>query len=187
MAAVVAVDDVDGLDGVEQELLRVGAVDVRLARVEAAAKDRHDALVLVAVLILPLPGVLELGEIARLVVGGVEVVHARFQARVHDRQILVGKRHVDHEVGLDLVDQGDRLGDIVGINLADLDRRDAPLGYRLAARDPTRRQVHPLEYVAVHRALLGGDRPGGAGANDENTFQLSLLGQAWKLKRAVEC
>ena len=175
MAAVVAVDDVDGLDGVEQELLRVGAVDVRLAGIETAAEHRHDALVLVAILILPLPGVLELGDIARLVVGRVHVVHARLQARIHDRQILVGKRHVDHEVGLDLVDQGDRLGDVVGIDLADLDRRHAALGHGLAAYEAARCEVNLLEHVAVHRALLRGDGSSRTGANDENTFQLRLL------------
>ena len=160
---------------VEQELLRVGAVDVRLAGIEAAAEDRHDALGLVAVLVLPLPGVLELGDVARLVVGRVHVVHARLQARVHDRQILVGERHVDHEVGLDLLDQRDRLGDVVGVDLGDLDRRLAALGDLLAASEAARRQVDLLEHVAVHRALLRGDGTSGTGADDENTVQVRLL------------
>ena len=68
-----------------------------VARVEAAAEERHEARPC-NVLVRPLPGVLELGDVARLVVGGVQVVHAGLQARVHDGQVLVGQRHVDHEV-----------------------------------------------------------------------------------------
>ena len=106
-------------------------------------------------------------------------MHARLQARVHDRQVLVGQRHVDHQVGLDLLDQGDGLGDVVGVNLADLDRGLAAFRYRLAARDPARGEVNPLEDIAVHCALLRGDGSGSASADDEDTFQLNLPRVGW--------
>ena len=53
-----------------------------------------------AVLVGPLPAVLELGLVRRLVVGGVQVVHPGLQAGVHDRQVLVGQGHVDDQVRL---------------------------------------------------------------------------------------
>jgi hypothetical protein len=126
--ARVAVDDVDGADLVVELLLRVGAEDVRHARIEAAAQHRHQALGLVLVVIGPLPLVGELGFLARLVVGRIHVVHARLQARVHDGQVLVGQRHVDDEVRLHSFDERDRLANVVGIDLRDVDRR---LGGRL--------------------------------------------------------
>ena len=117
VAAVVAVDDVDLVDLVEQELLRVGAINVRLARIEAAAQDRHDPLLGELLMIRPLILVGELGLVARLVVGGVHVVHAGLQARIHDGEILIRQRHVDDQVGLDLLDQRDRFLDVVGVDL----------------------------------------------------------------------
>ena len=72
-----------------------------------------------ALLVGPLPLVLELGQIRRLVVGGVEVIDPGFQAGVHQRQILVGQGDVEHQVRLDPLDQGHGLGDLVGIDLLD--------------------------------------------------------------------
>ena len=34
-----------------------------------------------------------------LVVGRIEVIDAAFQAGVHDREILIGKGHVDDDIG----------------------------------------------------------------------------------------
>ena len=77
------------------------------------------ARLLEALLVGPLPLVLELGDVARLVVGGVEVVHAGLEAGVHQRQVLVGQGDVDQQVGLDALEQRDRLGDVVGVDLRD--------------------------------------------------------------------
>ena len=100
--ACVAVDDVDGVNLVVQLLLRVGAEDIGDAGIKAAAQNRHQALGFELVVIRPLPFVSELGFFLRLVVGGVHIMHARFQAGVHDGQVLVGQRHVDDEVRFDL-------------------------------------------------------------------------------------
>ena len=90
MAAGVAVDDVDRMDLVIQLLLRVGAEDVRDARIETAAQDGHQSLVLELIVVGPLVFVGEFGFFTRLVVGGVHVVDAGLEAGIHDRQVLVG-------------------------------------------------------------------------------------------------
>jgi hypothetical protein len=53
-----------------------------------------------ALVVGPLPAVLELGGVRRLVVGGVEVVDARFEARLHQVKILIGEGDVDQQFGL---------------------------------------------------------------------------------------
>ena len=79
--AAVAVQDVQRLDGIQQMLLDVGGEDRGHAGIEARTQQRHQTGVLEAVLIGPLPFVFELGLVARLIVGGVEIVHAGGQDR----------------------------------------------------------------------------------------------------------
>ena len=98
MVAGVAVDDVGEVNLVEEPLLSVGAVDADDAGVEAAAQDRHDALRPKTLLVGPLPRVAELRLVAGLVIGRVEIVDARRQTGVHDREILVRQRQVDDNV-----------------------------------------------------------------------------------------
>ena len=168
MVAGIAVDDVDIVDLVEQVFLRIGAPDVRDARIKPAAEDGGQAGRLEPLLIGPLPGIFELRDFPRLIVRGVEIVHARLEAGVHDRQVLIGQGHVDHEVRLHLLDEGHGRGHVIGVHLRNLDRRDAILRHLLAALDPPRGQRDVLECLAVHRAFLGDDRACGAGADDEN-------------------
>ncbi len=168
MIAGIAVDNVDIFDLVEQEFLRIGAIDIRHARIEAAAENGRDALVLELVLVGPLPGIFELRDIARLVVRRVHIIAARFQAGIHDRQVLIRQGHVDQQIRLHLVDERDDLRNIVGVDLADLDRCLAQLGDLLAAFQSARGKVDMLERVAVHRAFLRDDGSGGTGTDDEN-------------------
>ena len=175
VVAVIAVDDVDFADLVEQLFLGVGAVDVRLAGIEAAAQDRHDALFGELVVIGPLPLVSELGFVARLVVGGIHVMHAGFQAGVHDRQVLIWQGHVDYEVRLSLVDQRHGFSDVVGIHLMNFDRRLAAFGNFFAAFQPPRRQMDGFEDVAVHVALLRNHGAGCSRADDQYVIQSGVL------------
>ena len=131
MAAGVGVDDVDGVDAVELVLVQPRGVDVRHPGIEAAAQQRHDAALAEAVLVGPLPFVFELRFVQRLVVGGVQVVHAGGEAGVHDVKILVGQRDIDHYFRLHALDQRDHPRHVVGVDLRGMDRprdlrRDAP-------------------------------------------------------------
>ena len=122
MAAGVGVDDVEGVDFVELVLVQPGGVDIGHAGVEAAAQQRHDAALAETILVGPLPLVLELGLVQRLVIGGVQVVDARGEAGVHDVQVLVGQRDIDHHLGLHALDQRHHARHVVGIHLRGVDR-----------------------------------------------------------------
>ncbi len=98
----------------------IGGEDGRDARIEAAAEDRRESRSLEAVLIGPLPRILEMRLVLRLVVGRVEVVATAFEAGIHDRQVLIGQRHVDHDVGFECPEQLAELGHAVGIDLGGL-------------------------------------------------------------------
>lgn len=116
VVAVVAVHDVEVMDFREVVLGVVGGEHVRRAGIETAAQQRHQARLLEALSVGPLPGILELRHVPRLIVGGVEVMHARFQAGVHDRKVLVGQGHIDDEFGTKFADQGGEFGHVVRVH-----------------------------------------------------------------------
>ena len=70
----------------------VGCINTRHARVKAATQDSGQARLLETLLVSPLPAILILGLVQRLVVGCVKVAYAIFQAGIHDVQVLVGQR-----------------------------------------------------------------------------------------------
>jgi hypothetical protein len=158
VVAAVAVEDVHRVDLVEQVLLGVGAVDVGHARVEARAQQRHEARLLEALLVGPLPAVLELGLVGRLVVGGVEIRHAGLEARVHEHQVLVGQRHVDEQRGLLGLQERHGGGHVHGVqrghaDVAAVQLFDLGLDL-LAARHRAAGQQDVGEDLRVHRALV---------------------------------
>ncbi len=79
MITGIAVHDIEIVDLVEVVLGGVGREDGRNARIEAAAEDRREARGLETVLIGPLPRIFEVGFVAGLVVGRIEVVAAAFR------------------------------------------------------------------------------------------------------------
>ena len=68
----------------------VGGEDARDTGVEATAEDSRQPCFLEALLIGPLPAVLKLRFVQRLIVRRVEVVDTGLQAGIHDMEILVG-------------------------------------------------------------------------------------------------
>ena len=82
MVSPVAVEDIDIVDLVKFMLQRVRGKNARHARIEAAAEQRRDARLFEALAVGPLPLVFELRGIQRLIVGGVDIVCLRRQARV---------------------------------------------------------------------------------------------------------
>ena len=136
VVAAVAVQDVDGVDLVKIMLQRIGREHAGDAGIKAGTQDRGQAGVLELFAVGPLPAVIEVGGkalllaaffvdgtpggvvgVLRLVVGGVDVVHAAGQAGVHDGQVLIGQGDVQHGVWLVAVDQGFQRLHVVGIHL----------------------------------------------------------------------
>ena len=187
--AAVAVQDVQRLDGIQQVLLDVGGEDRGHAGVEARTQQRHQARVLEAVLIGPLPLVFELGLVARLVVGGVQIVHARRQTGVHDRQVLIGQGQVHDQFGLHLLDQGRGRRHVVGVDGRRVDghakarlhrfRDGVALGLGAAGQGDMR------EDVRIHRHLVDGHRTDAARADNQHLAHscFSRSQKPWRQRR----
>jgi hypothetical protein len=166
VVAGVAVDDVEVVDFVEMVLGGIGCEDGRDARVEAAAEDRRKPCGLEPILIGPLPRILEMRLVLRLVVGRVEVVAAALQARVHDREILVWQGNVDNDVGLESAEQRAQLGHAVGIDLGGLDAVAADgCGHGIAFGFGAAGEHHFRE-DRIGGDLLGNDRTDASGTDD---------------------
>ena len=196
MVAAVAVQDVDGVDGVELVLLGVGAVGLSHAGIKAAAQQGGESGLLELLPVGPLPGVVEVGReslllaalligglpllnVLGLVVGGVHVIDAALQAGVHDGQILVGQGDVHHQVGLAALNEGDHFFHLVGVHLGSGD-----LGGSLARQLGGQLVTLGLgaagdaqfgEHLRGLAAFLDGDRGDTAAANDENSAHDSTL------------
>ncbi|MNQ89975.1 hypothetical protein D3C85_1053000 [compost metagenome] len=177
--AAVAVQDVERVDPVQQVLLGVGGEDRGHAGVEARAEQRHQAGFLEALLIGPLPLVFELGFVARLIVGRVEVVDAGGQAGVHDGQVLIGQGQVDHEGRLDRLDQGRGRGDVVGVDLGRVDghakARLHGFGDGVALGLRAARQGDMREDVRIHRHLVDRDGADAACTDNQHPAHVWLL------------
>ena len=111
--------------------------------------------------------------VKRFIVRGVDIVHTGFEAGVHDMQILIGKRKVQHHVGPDFFNQFDQLRHIVRIHLSrgnravvfffDLSRKRIALGLRSAGKADVREDIRRLcTFVYRHSADA-------AGADDQNS------------------
>ena len=169
MVAGIAVHDIEVVDFVEMMLGGVGSEDGRYARVETAAEDGRQSGSLEAVLIGPLPRILEMRLVLRLVVGRIEVVAAALEAGIHNRQVLIGKRHVDHDVGLERAEQFAQLGHVVGIDLrrlhpvtADGSRHGVAFGFGTAGQ-------HHVRKNRIGSDFLGHDRSDASGADNQSS------------------
>src|SRR3546814_1003664 len=117
MVAAVAVEDVERVDAVEMMLPEPGGEYARHAGIETRTEQRHQPRIPEPVAIGPLPVIFELRLVARLVVRGVEIMRPRRQARLHDRQVLIGEGEVDDMRRADFADQRGGGVDMVGVDL----------------------------------------------------------------------
>src|SRR5690606_3406914 len=172
VVAAVDVDDVEGVDLVEVVLGDPGGEDVGGAGVEAGAEQGHEARLLEALPVGPLPAVFELGGVEGLVVGGVEVVDAGFEAGVHDGEVLVGQGDVDHQLGLLRLQQGGELGHVVGIHLGGADGAALHAldvgGDGLALGLGAAGQQDVGKHLGQLRAFVGDDAADATGADDDD-------------------
>ena len=116
----VAIDDIEVVDLVKVVLGGIGREDSRHTRIETATEDCRQTGLLEAILVSPLPRILELGLILRLVVGRIEVVATTLEAGIHDRQVLIRKGNIHHNIGLKGAEQLAQFGHAVGIDLGGL-------------------------------------------------------------------
>ena len=168
----VAVHDVEVVDLVEMVLGGIGGEDRRHARIEPAAENRRESLFAETILIGPLPRIFEMRFVPWLVVGRIEVIDAAFQAGVHDREILIGKGHVDDDIGTEGAEEFAQFGNAVGIDLSGLyaaaaDRRRNGVALRLGAAGQ-----HHVRKDWIGRHLLRYDRTDAACADDQSSTHI---------------
>ena len=117
--------------------------------------------------------------VRRLVVRGVEIGHPRLEARVHDREILIGKRDVHDEVRLELADHRDEARRVHRVDLRRRDlRRDSLLREpralldvrldRVAARLRARGDKKFAEDFGIAGHLCGRHSGYSAGSNEHH-------------------
>ena len=163
----VAVHDIEVVDLVEVVFGGIGREDGRHARIEAAAEDGRQAGSLEAILVGPLPRILEMGLVLGLVVGRIEVVAATLEAGIHDRQILIRERHVDHDVGLEGPEEFAQLRHVVGVDLGGLhpvasDGRGNGIAFGFGSAGQ-----HHLREDRIGSDLLGHDRSDTSGSDNQ--------------------
>ena len=95
--------------------------DARYAWVETTTEDGAETSLLKLVLVCPLPRVLEVSLVLRLIVGGVHIVASTSQASVHDGEVLVWQCEVDDQLRLITIEECLQLLHVVGVNLCRLD------------------------------------------------------------------
>ena len=171
VVAAVAVEDVDIIDFVKLMLQRISRENARHARIEARAEKRRDARVLEAVAVRPLPFVLEMRGIGRLVVRRVHIIRLRGEAGVHDGKVLIRKREIQHHVRLLTLDQRDQLVDVVRVHLRRRDLRLSAVQLRLqsvALRLRTAGDADRVKRLAVLTAFMYGDARNAARADNQS-------------------
>ena len=167
----------------------IGGKDARDAGIEARAEQRRDACFLEAIVVVPLPLVLELRRVLRLIVRRIDVMRLRRKARIHDLEILIGQREVQNDIGLLPLDQVDELRHIVRVHLRRPDLRLASRQLflqRVALRLRAARDADLLEHVAVLAALVHGNARNAARTDDQSlSHDVSSCHQALDIRRSL--
>ena len=172
----VAVYDIEVVDLIEVVLGSIGGEDPGHPWVEATAQDSRQPSFFEALLVGPLPAVLELSLVERLIVRRVEVVDACLEASIHDMEVLIGQSDIDDQLWLEGLHQSDELGDVISVDGCRLDLDIGNLGGNLIALTLRAAGEHNLsEYVAILCHLLGHYRTDTAGTDNEDSSHTLFL------------
>ncbi len=111
----IAVKNVDIVYLVEVMLLSIGAEHPGNARVETAAEQCGESCLFKFFAVRPLPFVLKLCGVLRLIVCGIHIVYSAFKAGVHYCKVLIGQSHVYAYFGLIVPHKSGKLAYTVGV------------------------------------------------------------------------
>ena len=188
VVAGIAVHDVEGVHFAEVVLGGIGGIDAAHARVKTATQDGGQPGLLKALAVSPLPAVLKVCLVARLIVGSVQIIHTAAQTGFHDGQVLIGKGQIDDHVGTVTLQQGDELVHIVGVHLVGGDvvlADGACHGITLGA---VARGNHDLvKHVRILRALVGAHGADTTASNDNDFAHNRFLNFILSRKYMVIC
>ena len=157
MVTGIAVKDIDVVNLIKVMLQGIGTEHACYPRVKAGAQQRRNACLFELLPISPLPLVLKLCRILRLIVGSVHIAYLALQAGIHDGQVLIRQCQIQHHIRLHPFDEGYQLLHAVGIHLGRGDFALAPLQLFLqgiALADSTAGDADFLKGIAVLHALV---------------------------------
>ena len=123
MISGITVYDVQILYFVKMMFGGVCRIYAAYSRVETAAEDGGQSGIFEAFLIGPLPTVFKVGNIFRLIIGGIQIVDSALQASLHDGEVLVGEGYVDDDFGFETIEECYQFVHAVGIYLGGFDVR----------------------------------------------------------------
>ena len=173
VVAAVAVENVDVVYLVELVLHGVCRENARNAGIKAASQQRCDARFFKLFAVSPLPLVLKLGGVLRLVIRGIDVVGLGSKAGVHYREVLIRQGEIEHYRGLVAFYQRYQLVNVVRVHLRRFYNSLSGGGefffQRVALRLRAAGYHYPLKYLAVLTALVDSYR-GNAAAADYQCF-----------------
>ena len=123
VVAAVAVQNVDVVDLVKLMFQRIRRKYAGYTRIKAASQQCGNARLFKFLTVCPLPFILKFCRVLRLIVRSIDIMGLRRQAGIHDRQILVRKRQVQHHIRVKFLNQGNQLIHVVCIHLRSLNLR----------------------------------------------------------------
>ena len=155
MVAGVAVDDVEVVNLLEVVLGGTCGVHTTHSWVEAATQNCCESCLLKTLSVGPLPAVLEMCLVERLIVGSVEVVDTTFQAGIHDGKVLIGQCHIDDQLGLMTLEQSHQLLNAVGVDFVGCDVRSTnSLSHGVTFLFVSRSDHNFVKHVGIFGALV---------------------------------
>ena len=119
--AAIHVYNIQFPDFIEMMFGQPGCEHIGCTGIESGPQQGHQPGLAELFLVRPLPFIFEFGRVPGLIVGGIQIVHAALQTGVHDGQVLIGQRDVDHQVRLFGGYQCRQFGDVVRIHLCCFD------------------------------------------------------------------
>ena len=146
------------------------------ARIKSAAEECRDPSVLKTLPIRPLPAVFKMRRVFRLVICRIHIWHLRGQTRIHDMQILIRKRQIQHHVGRIGCDQRRQRCHVVRIDLSRCDLCLCPVlqffFQGIALRLCPACDQDLLKYLAVLTTFMNGNACDSAATDDHRSAHI---------------
>ena len=105
VVSCIAVQDIDIIYLIKVVLQGISRKHARNSRIEAASQQRRKTGFFIFFSVGPLPFVLKLGRILRLIISRIYIMYSCLQTGIHNCQILIGQRQIQDYLRLLLSDQ----------------------------------------------------------------------------------
>ena len=97
----ITIYDIQILNFIEVMFGSISGKDRRYARIESTSQNSGQSFFFKAFMVCPLPAIFEMCFIFRLVISRIQIVHSGFQTSFHNRQVLIRKSNINHNIRLE--------------------------------------------------------------------------------------